>query len=100
MAHTHDSSTCAGQRQNCGEFKSSLGYRVRLQLNTNKQMTKLIGVGTFCSLCPSVCDSTQCCAVWGPAPPAVRGCRSKVSSQPLDLRQLLLLALAVLQEAE
>lgn len=37
MAHTHDSSTCAGQRQDCGEFKSSLGYRVRLQLNTNRQ---------------------------------------------------------------
>lgn len=52
---------------------------------TNKQMTKLIGAGTFSSLCPSVCDSTQCCAVWGPAPPAFRGCRSKVSSQPLDL---------------
>lgn len=36
--------------------------RVRLPLNTNKQTTKLIGVGTLSSLCPSVCDSTQCCA--------------------------------------
>lgn len=102
LAQTHDSSTCRRwSQEDWGELKSSLRYRLRLQLNTNKQTTKLTGVGNLSSLCSSVCDSTVLCCM-GPSTSCGSRLECQVSLWTLDscCCSLLLLLLEVLREAE